>query len=97
EDLSRGHYHGVAAMDKAALTKGVTADWRSYNRAVVVALGVAEDERAAAAEALVELMGGVQWNSVIPGAVDAMRELAALGVALGIVSNSNGTVEALLL
>jgi putative hydrolase of the HAD superfamily len=36
------------------------------------------------------------WNEILPGVTDGLARLAATGVALAVVSNSDGTVEALL-
>jgi putative hydrolase of the HAD superfamily len=93
EDLTRGHFHGIAAMDRSAATKGISADWRAYNKALVGELVVEPARREEAIEVLAAAMGSVSWSRVIPGAVEALQSLAARDVAIGIVSNSNGTVE----
>jgi putative hydrolase of the HAD superfamily len=95
--LARGHYAGVAAMDRSALARGVTADWPAYLKALVGCLDVPEEARDAVRTALSEAYADLAWTGDIPGAVDALRRLADTGVALGIVSNSNGTVEEQLL
>jgi putative hydrolase of the HAD superfamily len=97
DDLARGHYAGVAAMDRMALTRGVSADWPGYYRAVAGELPVPAGSFDAVVEALREAYTDLPWTGTIPGAVDALRRLADTGVALGIVSNSNGTVEEQLL
>jgi putative hydrolase of the HAD superfamily len=96
-DLARGHYAGVAAMDRSALARGLTADWPAYNRAVAAALGVTDDRLPAVTAALVKGMASLPWTTIIPGALEALRRLADTGTALGIVSNSNGTIEEQLL
>ncbi|GAC1316383.1 MAG: hypothetical protein NVSMB12_13110 [Acidimicrobiales bacterium] len=107
DDLRRAHYAGIAAMDAtafaaatAALDEGravPTPDWPAYTRAMVGALGLAGDAGDAASRAVGEGMPGVRWSEMIPGALDALRRLADTGVAIGIVSNSDGTVEEQLL
>jgi putative hydrolase of the HAD superfamily len=97
EDLARGHYAGVAAMDRMALARGVQADWPGYYRAVAGELPAPAGAFDAVVEALRGAYVDLPWTGTIPGAVDALRRLADTGVALGIVSNSNGTVEEQLL
>lgn len=108
EDLRRAHYAGIAAMDATAFATAASAidegrpipapDWPAYTRAMVGALGLsAEDGLADAARSVGESMPGVRWTEMIPGALDALRRLADTGVAIGIVSNSDGTVEEQLL
>jgi putative hydrolase of the HAD superfamily len=97
EGLARGHYAGVAAMDRAALDRGVTADWPAYTKALVAELDVEPAFEGAVRDAVIAAYAELAWTGVIPGAVDALRRLADTGVALGIVSNSNGTVEEQLL
>jgi len=96
-DLARGHYAGVAAMDRMALRRGVSADWPGYYRAVAAELPIPDDSVPRVVEALREAYTDLAWTGTIPGAVDALRRLAATGVAIAIVSNSNGTVEEQLL
>ena len=95
--LARGHYAGVAAMDRSALARGVTADWPAYVKALVASLGVDAAVRAPVQAAVDEAYRDMPWTGTAPGAVEALRRLADTGVALGIVSNSNGTVEEQLL
>lgn len=105
--LRRGHYAGIAAMDAegvAAATEAVVAgedlpppDWPAYNAALVATLGLSGKDASAAAAAIGRRMPGVPWNEVIPGILDALHDLAATGVAIGIVSNSDGTVAEQLL
>jgi putative hydrolase of the HAD superfamily len=96
-DLARGHYAGIAAMDRSALDRGVTADWPAYNRALVDVLDLDDGTAEAVRTAVTAAYPDLRWTGVIPGAVEALRLLADTGVALGIVSNSNGTVEEQLL
>jgi putative hydrolase of the HAD superfamily len=96
-ELARGHYAGIAAMDRMALSRGVTADWPAYVKALVEVLDVPEERGDALRTAVAGAYADLPWTGTVPGAVDALRRLADTGVALGIVSNSNGTVEEQLL
>ena len=96
-DLARGHYAGVAAMDRKAKRLGVTADWPGYYRAVAGELGAPAESVDAVIDALRDGYAGLPWTGSVPGAVDALRRLAATGVSIAIISNSNGTVEEQLL
>jgi len=95
-DLARAHYAGIAAMDSSALAKGIT-DWPMYTRALVEELGVSADIAELVHSAVDRAYAGMAWTGTIPGAVEGLRRLADTGVALAIVSNSNGTVEEQLL
>ncbi len=97
DDLARGHYAGVAAMDRKARRLGVTADWPGYFRALAGELDVAPGSLDAVVAALQQGYAGLAWTGTVPGAVDALRELAETGVRIAIISNSNGTVEEQLL
>jgi putative hydrolase of the HAD superfamily len=91
--LARGHYAGIAAMDRAALGRGVSVDWPGYYRAVARELTITDAVEGAVVAALREAYTDLPWTGTVPGAVDALRRLATTGVSIGIVSNSNGTVE----
>lgn len=73
-------------------------DWPAYRDALCDSLGVEPAAHAATVAALEELFeGGASiWTAVVPGTVDALRDLAAAGYALGIVSNADGTIEEML-
>jgi putative hydrolase of the HAD superfamily len=69
--------------------------WLAYNRAYARACGAADDRIEAVAEILLsEFTTGGVWTRVIAGSREALQELAGLGVALAIVSNADGSVEA---
>ena len=97
DDLARAHYEAIAAMDRAAWTKGVTADWPSYNQTLADVVGIPPDARPAAMAAISSAYIGMRWSRTIPSAVAALPRLAETGVSIGIVSNSDGTVEQQLL
>ena len=91
DTLDRGHYAGAAAIDAHATEE--TIDWKSYGAAVARAAGVPEDRIEEAASGVVRaLSSGRGWNRLLPGSIDGLKELAATGARLGIVSNSDGTV-----
>jgi putative hydrolase of the HAD superfamily len=87
--LDRGHYAGIAALDAAG-----GLDWPAYHRAVATIAGVPEVNIPAAMSALADVLSrpGV-WRRVLPGSIAGLRLLAETGVGLGIVSNSDGSVE----
>jgi putative hydrolase of the HAD superfamily len=98
-DLDRAHYVGVAGIDAHLAAVPDTADvghrfWYAYNRSYAQAVGVTDDRVEHASAVLLEEFGrGGVWTREIPGARDALRAIAATGVAIGIVSNADGTVE----
>jgi len=97
DDLDRAHYTGVAAIAHH-VPVGHHADgssiWHAYNRAYAEACGIPAEQLDAAGAALLEEFGrGDIWTRQIPGARQALADLAALGVALAVVSNADGTVE----
>jgi putative hydrolase of the HAD superfamily len=93
DTAARAHYAGAAAMDALgqeasgayltayALEAGVPA---SRLRTVLPALATAFDSSTEV------------WSLIVAESVEALRRLGRTGVALGVVSNSNGTVEQLL-
>jgi putative hydrolase of the HAD superfamily len=91
--LDEAHYHGVAALDE--IRDGDPSIWHAYNRAYARVCGIAPDAvDDAMAVLLEEFERGDVWTRVIPGAREALRELAGLGLRLAVVSNADGTVEA---
>ena len=59
----------------------------------MAACGVPAADAAAVAGDIAGLTAGFSWTHVGPGVVDALRRIAALGLPLGVVSNSTGEVE----
>lgn len=88
EALDRGHYAGIAAIDALG-----QVDWTRYLEAFTIECGVPPGRRAVAVEQLAAVHGAPIWRRVVPGARDGLQQLASTGVALAIVSNSDGTVE----
>jgi putative hydrolase of the HAD superfamily len=91
--LDRAHYAGTAALaDWPAHDRGI---WTAFEDAYAREAGVPEDRLAdAVAELDAAFTAPGMWSRPAPGSVDALRALAATGVALAIVSNSDGTLEA---
>jgi putative hydrolase of the HAD superfamily len=90
--LDRAHYAGVAALTE--FTEGDRDVWVAYNRAYARACVTPEDAVDEAVEHLLnEFATGEVWSRTVPGSVDALREMGALGVRLAIVSNADGNAE----
>jgi putative hydrolase of the HAD superfamily len=85
--FARAHYAGTAALEDFA--ENDREIWRTYHRAFAKTLAVP-----AAADLLTDLFDqpGI-WTYEIPGSRAALQRLATTGVALAIVSNSDGTLE----
>ena len=91
--LERAHYQAMAAQDRAALPPAPATWWRDYLTTYVAACGVAE---ARCEQLATDIAGHPQrygWAHAGLGVKDGLRALAGLGLPMGVVSNSNGTVE----
>jgi putative hydrolase of the HAD superfamily len=92
QELDRAHYAGISALDAGFSVTG-TLDWRQYDAAVARAVGVTEDRVDDAVAGLAAAWREVRgWHRIVPGALDGLRRLADTGVAVGLVSNADGTV-----
>lgn len=90
--LDRAHYAGMAAMDAAG-----RVDWDRYKAALAAAAGVPAERVPEAVDALNGALGAANlWSRLLPGSLEGLRAIAATGVGIAIVSNSDGTVERLL-
>jgi putative hydrolase of the HAD superfamily len=92
--VPRAHYAAVAAMDARK-----TTDWRHYHRVFVRFAAVPDAGVDDAMAGLAELFGSPvpsTWNVVPKGVVEHLHALTATGVAIGVVSNADGLVEATL-
>jgi len=88
--FERAHYQAMAVQDVAAVPPVAGTWWREYLVGYLAACGVADDQcRELAAEVAVATMGRA-WTHVGTGAVAGLQALAALGLPMGVVSNSNG-------
>lgn len=94
ESLVRGHYLGVAAAEEHG-----GFSWADYRRVLLQAAGVPPARLASADTKLAALLAQPaqeSWCHLLPGAIAGLRALADTGVALAVVSNCDGTAEALL-
>ncbi len=92
-DLERAHYRAMADCDDPGREPPGGQWWLEYLRDFAAACGVRPADVKAVAEDIAGLTQGFAWTHVGPGVGDALRGIAALGVPLGIVSNSTGEVE----
>lgn len=90
--LDRAHYAGVAALvDWPDVEQGI---WTAYQEAYAREVGTPPE---CVPDAVAELdvafrVDGI-WSRLVPGSLDGLRSLHRTGVALAIVSNSDGTLE----
>jgi putative hydrolase of the HAD superfamily len=90
----RAHYAAMAVKSHA---RAGELYWHEYDRAYVVAVGVADDHREPAAELLNSTRTPALWRWPIPESLSALAVLAELGVPMGVVSNATGQIEGELL
>lgn len=68
--------------------------WREYMTALMVRLGVAEVDRSAAIERVASAFRQISfWSDVHPETPRVLESLREQGLCLGVISNSNGSVE----
>jgi len=92
--FERAHYQAMVVQDVAAVPPAAGTWWREYLVGYFAGFGVAENRcRELATEIAVATMGRA-WTHVGTGAMAGLRALAALGLPMGVVSNSDGTVQA---
>jgi putative hydrolase of the HAD superfamily len=91
--LERAHYRAMADCDRPGRTAPGGQWWLEYLRDFAAACGVPAAGVDAAASDMAGLTDGFAWTHVGPGVSTALRGIAALGVPVGIVSNSTGEVE----
>ena len=92
QDVLRAHYLGVYALDQAAGPEARHA----YVPAFISSLGLPPGTGEALAPVW-KLPAIELWRLLVPGSLDGLRQLASSGRKLGVISNSDGTVEAQLL
>jgi putative hydrolase of the HAD superfamily len=93
-EVHRLHYAATAAMDAER-----DLDWDRYHRVFVRHARVPQDRFDDALAAIGDLFtapAASLWNVVPDGVVEQLRDLAATGVAIAVVSNADGTVESVL-
>ncbi len=92
-DFVRSHYCGIGGYDRDA---GDGQYLPRYLTGYVEALGIRAEDRGRAIDALVTAwrMSSVDiWRQVLSDSVRGLQRIAARKIPIGIVSNSDGTVE----
>ena len=92
--LERAHYRAMVIQDLASTPPVAGTWWREYLVGYLAACGVAEDRCHDLAVEVAEATAGRAWTHVGTGVMAGLRALAALGLPMGVVSNSDGTVAA---
>ena len=92
--LERAHYRAMVVQDLAATPPEAGTWWRDYLTGYVAACGVPPERCGEVARQIAEVTRGHAWSHVGTGATSGLQALAALGHPMGVVSNSDGTVEA---
>ena len=94
ELLDRAHYAGAAQLDTVTVDTEWPHYWDRYLDGFLTACDVPDELRASALEHLAsEHTVAALWSRVAPGSREGLRALDATGVRIGIISNSDGTVE----
>jgi len=91
--LERAHYHAMASQDTEARPPAPASWWRNYLFSYVAACGVAQERCEPLATEMARQIRGHGWTHVGLGVRDGLRAVAALGLPMGVVSNSDGSVE----
>jgi putative hydrolase of the HAD superfamily len=91
--LERAHYHAMAAQDQQPSPPVQNTWWRDYLTTYLAACGVAEARCEQLAIEIAQHPRRYGWAHAGLGVKDGLRALAGLGLPMGVVSNSNGTVE----
>jgi putative hydrolase of the HAD superfamily len=92
-DLERAHYRAMAVQDTADLPPAQDTWWHEYLLSYLTACGAAEDGCEPLAAEISRAMTGPHWTHVGAGVMEGLRALAGSGLPLGVVSNSDGSVE----
>lgn len=100
EALAEAEYAGRAAVEAAMAADPALNDgsrWQLHFTGALTSIGFSTDELRRAAPAIRgEHERKNLWTVVQPGAADGLDSLRGLGLVVGCVSNSNGTVAELL-
>ena len=92
--FERAHYRAMVLQDLAGTPPVAGTWWREYLVGYLAACGVAEDRCRDLAVEVAEASAGNAWTHVGTGVMAGLRALAGLGLPMGVVSNSDGTVQA---
>jgi putative hydrolase of the HAD superfamily len=91
--LERAHYRAMAAQDQQATPPAPGTWWRDYLLTYVAACGVAQARCEQVAIEIAQRPKRNGWAHAGSGVMDGLQALAGLGLPMGVVSNSDGTVE----
>ena len=91
--FERAHYQAMLAQDLAGTPPVAGTWWREYLVGYFAGCGVAQDQCRELATEVAAATAGQAWTHVGTGARAGLRALAALGLPIGIVSNSDGSVQ----
>jgi putative hydrolase of the HAD superfamily len=91
--LERAHYQAMAAQDAEAEPPVPGTWWRNYMLTYVEACGASAVQAGQLATQIALRPRSGSWAYAGIGVKDGLRALAALGVPMGVVSNSDGSVE----
>jgi len=91
--LEQAHYQAMAAQDQQPAPPAPNTWWRDYLTTYLAACGVTEARCEPLAIELAQHPRRYGWAHAGLGVKDGLRALAGLGLPMGVVSNSNGTVE----
>ncbi len=91
--LERAHYRAMAIQDASVQPPVQDTWWRDYLLTYIASCGVPEDQCEVLAAEVDHGVRGYSWAHAGLGAIDGLRTVAALGLPMGVVSNSDGTVE----
>lgn len=91
--LERAHYQAMAIQDAEARLPARATWWRDYLRTYTAACGVPADRAELLATEMAQGIRGHSWAHVGLGVMDGLRALAALDLPMGVVSNSDGSVQ----
>ena len=91
--LERAHYHAMLAQDIETQSPAPGTWWRNYMLTYVAACGAPESHAERLATEIAERPRTGSWAYAGLGVKEGLRALAALGLPMGVVSNSDGSVE----
>jgi putative hydrolase of the HAD superfamily len=91
--LQRAHYQAMAAQDQEAVPPAPGTWWRDYLTTYVAACGAPADRAARLAAEIAGRPRPGSWAHAGLGVKDGLAALAALGLPMGVVSNSDGSVQ----
>jgi putative hydrolase of the HAD superfamily len=92
--FERAHYRAMVVQDLAGTPPLAGTWWREYLVGYLAACGVPEDRCRDLAVEVAAATAGHAWTHVGSGVMSGLQALAAFGLPMGVVSNSDGTVQA---